>query len=608
MRYLPGLTVAIGSEATQAMTSVSSVLPHQRHLIADDFAAAGLIGSLRRFPDNRAAGVFIDHERTSGIAIDAGPDLIIDGVRATPKILLDAYLKRGASFVLGLDGQFVLIAWNQKGDCLLATDRYGLRPHYRLRIGKGIVIGTSAQELSKKVNYPLKLDERAVYAALSYSRVVPGAITFFKDFEALAPATMMIWSDGNLQTETRYWDYFTASTPFNTKDSVDEIASAMRSAVQNSMQTGLRTGICLSGGLDSRIVLAAMSKEAKENVIAYTWGAKRLSDEVAIAGEIAEHAGVSWRFVQVNPADFVTDLEGAIEVLEGRDHAIQGYGRKAFGVVAQDCGAATTGLALDILVSGSYSSFLRDNDLETMPFDEAKDKILDRYRYFNFPTGEMFSNGEYAKQNIEEVKSLLKRDFIEVCEDRASNLDRFAFRQRVWRHIFPRQQWQRLFVEDVVPTFANGVMNALCGVKSKERANFSLAKSLLNHLDPTLMAIPYQGTLLPVSTPVEFWKSASQLEAQREALYRKIYFATQGRVYLPYDRYYTNFDEWQRMDPSWSEALDKYLLSDDSRLVSQYVRRDWVEKLIADQRTGAAANFARINVLISLEVLLRQFT
>lgn len=605
MRHLPGLTVSIGSEAN-GFKHPESI--EGGHLTADEFAAQGIFGILRRFPNNNAAGVFFDQENNVGIAIDAGPDLLIDGVRATPKVVLKAYLQRGPSFVLAMDGQFLLIVWTGRRDYLLASDRYGLRPHYSLRFGNNIIIGTSAQEIAKLENLPLKLDERAIYAALSYSRVSPGTITWFKDFEALSPATMLIWSDGDLVTESHYWDYFGTSLSRKPSDLVEEIAKALQSAVQNSMETGLRTGICLSGGLDSRIVLAAMSKEARESAIAYTWGAKRHSDEVAIASEIAQHSAMDWRFVQVNPADFVNDLESAVEVLEGRDHAIQGYARKAFRTVAQECGAVTSGLALDILVSGSYASFLVDSDLRLMPFELAKDGILNRYRYFKFPLQQMFLDGNTAGQRIDEVNSLLKKDFIEVCDDRANNLDRFALRQRVWRHIFPRQQWQRLFVEDVAPTFSNKVVDLLCMVNSKERANFSLAKTVLNRLDPSLMEFLYQGTLLPISAPIKFWQAAAEIEAQKEALYRNIFLATQGKVYLPYDRYYTNFDEWQRIDPSWSKALDNYLLSSDSRLVSKYVRRDWVEKLVNDQRSGAASNFARINVLISLEVLLRRFS
>lgn len=171
-----------------------------------------------------------------------------------------------------------------------------------------------------------------------------------------------------------------------------------------------------------------MPTEMRSETTAYTWGAKRHSDEVAIAEKISKRAGIDWRFVQVAPAYFVADLGGAVDVLEGHDHAIQGYGRKAFAEVARDCDAATTGLALDILISGSYASFLVDSEFEKIPFEQIKDEILDRYRYFNFPLKEMFQTPTLAKDRIAEVRDLLKQDLTEICDDKENNVDRFILR------------------------------------------------------------------------------------------------------------------------------------------------------------------------------------
>jgi asparagine synthetase B (glutamine-hydrolysing) len=606
MRFLPGLTVSIGvsGPASPIPSGASS-----EHLSCDIFATNGMFGTLRRFPNNRAAGVSLDARSRIGLAIDAGPDLLLDGMRATPKRVLDTYLERGKKVIDALDGQFLLVAWQEGTDeILLASDRYGLRPHYRCRREDKILFGPSAQEIAYLQDDSLRIDDTQVYAALSYSRVSPGSLTWFEGFEALPPAVCMIWKNGQLRSETQYWDYFGGPGAGAADDLIDELAETFKAAVRNSLHTGHKTGLCLSGGLDSRLVVAAMTDEMRRQVIGYTWGEKRHADEVAIAGRIAQQVGMDWRFVKMAPADFVTDLKGAVAVLEGRDQAIQGYGRKAFADVARDCSVATTGLALDILVSGSYSSFLLGEDLNKIPFSMAKDTILDRYKYFKFDPVEMFRDPKVARHKIDEIKTVLKSDFLDIGGELANSLDRFAFRQRVWRHIFPRQQWQRLFVEDVTPTFSNRLIDLLSVVPFSERANHTLARKLLERLDPTLMDLPYQGTMLPVNVPVSLWKQAAAIEAQKEKLYRQIYHDTDAQVFVPYERYYTNFDEWQRMDPDWTRVLDDYLLGDESRLTAKYVRRDWIQKLIEQQRSGANANFAHINVLLSVETMLRKFT
>ena len=606
MYHLPGLTALIGSSSPNFSAHSCNT---SDHLITDTFSTTGLCGFLRRFPKNRSAGTYLDITGgKSGLVIDAGPDLRIETKRATPRIVFEAYSCSGPDFVKKLDGQFLLIAWQEaRQEIILASDRYGLRPHYILHTNAGINIGTSASELSRITRQPLKLDERSIFAMLSYSRLMPGSVTCFESFEALPPATLIVWSHQIIREKTQYWDYFQDRTS-SEYPSIRDIADAFKEAVSNSMDTGLRTGICLSGGLDSRLVVGAMSEEERHNTIAYTWGAKRYSDEVRIAKQVAECAKINWQFLKLEPSDFVTDIEDSVEIMEGRDHAIQGYARKIFAEVAAGCDVAATGLAFDILISGSYSSFLVDSNLRSRPFEQVKDNILERYRYFRAPLDQMFKNSALADQRICEVKDLLSKDLVEVSDDLAKTLDRFVFRQRGWRYLSPRQLWQRLFVEDVTPTYANSVVDMVGMVSSDKRVNYNLTHELLHSLDSYLMEISYQGTLLPVVVPVNFWHEAASIEKHKELLYRNIYYNSGGKIHLPYDRYYSNFDEWQRMDKSWARALDKYLLSDDSRLVADYLRREWVTQLIQDQRSGAAANFAQVNVLISLELLLRKFS
>ena len=187
MHHLPGLTALIGSTLPNFSAHSCNT---SDHLVTDSFSANGLCGFLRRFPKNRSAGTYLDITGgKSGLVIDAGPDLRIGTKRATPRIVFEEYLDYGPSFVKRLDGQFLLIAWQEAcQEIVLASDRYGLRPHYVLHTNAGLFIGTSAIELSKITRQSLKLDERAIFAMLSYSRLMPGSVTCFENFEALPPA------------------------------------------------------------------------------------------------------------------------------------------------------------------------------------------------------------------------------------------------------------------------------------------------------------------------------------------------------------------------------------------------------------------------------------
>jgi len=113
--------------------------------------------------------------------------------------------------------------------------------------------------------------------------------------------------------------------------------------------------------------------------------------------------------------------------------------------------------------------------------------------------------------------------------------------------------------------------------------------------------------MLPVTVPVEFWAESLVIEKTKEDLYRRIFLASDGGVHVPYQRYYSNFDEWQRIDPYWTEVINFFLLSADTRLTQEYVDRSWIKNLVDRQRRGMDSNFAKINVLLGVETMLRNF-
>jgi len=113
--------------------------------------------------------------------------------------------------------------------------------------------------------------------------------------------------------------------------------------------------------------------------------------------------------------------------------------------------------------------------------------------------------------------------------------------------------------------------------------------------------------MLPATAPLECWQAGAQLEQQREQLYRDIWRATNGAVFLPYQRFFSNYDEWLRCNPEWVAITDDLLLSPKSLSCERFLNREAVAALIEDHRSGKAANHQKIIQLMTLELLLRQF-
>jgi asparagine synthetase B (glutamine-hydrolysing) len=364
--------------------------------------------------------------------------------------------------------------------------------------------------------------------------------------------------------------------------------------------------VSLSGGLDSRTVLAAVAQGSQRKSQAYSWGMSDIHDEMAIARQTADRLGVPWQFIPLAPADFISEAGRGVFLTEGLDLAVQSYGLKVYPLIGGQTDALLTGLALDLTLGGSYLASATSAD------DNARDCGLT----WALRKAALFSAedclGLVRLNDTPEILEGLRQEAVRIWqtgqnEHPADQCDRFFLRSRVWRYTFQRQAWQRLFVEDLTPTFDNEFIDRLLCIPPAWRADHRFYQSFLERLEPRLMEIPYQRTMLPPAAPLEFWHLGAQLEQRREELCRDIWRATQGAVSIPYRRFFTNYDEWLRCDPDWIAMTDDLLLSPKSVSCERFLNRQSIAGLIADHRSGKAANHQKIIQLMTLELLLRQF-
>jgi hypothetical protein len=166
--------------------------------------------------------------------------------------------------------------------------------------------------------------------------------------------------------------------------------------------------------------------------------------------------------------------------------------------------------------------------------------------------------------------------------------------------------WQRAFVEDYIPTYDNRLIDYLELFSLEDRTNHKLFQKALIELSEPLSEIPYQGTGLPPTAPISFWDEARRLEEQKEKLARDVFYHTKGEVFVPYNRYYSNFDEWFRVNSNWQKIAEDLLLSKDT-LITNYVYRNEVLRMLTEQKSGKKTHFGRLIILMSLEKTLRAF-
>lgn len=242
---------------------------------------------------------------------DLGYPFRTDGDTET---LLAAHHAAGAAAVDGLKGQFAYALHDVgSGELLLVRDRMGILPLYYHLAADMIVFASEVKALLPALPNGPEIDTASLddYLAL---RSVPAPNTLFAGVRKLpAGHRLRVSASGAVELE-RYW-----SIPDGTRTGVDpaaatdEVAVALEEAVEASMVADVPLGAYLSGGVDSSLIVALMTKlraGAGVETFAAGFGDPRF-DELPWARRVSELLGTRHHEVQLAPADFA-DLWGPL--------------------------------------------------------------------------------------------------------------------------------------------------------------------------------------------------------------------------------------------------------------------------------------------------------
>ena len=183
-----------------------------------------------------------------------------------------------------IDGLFAGVVFDtHKNELHMVTDRYGLRPLYWTRLGNRIAWASQTKAFLALPEFSPAIDpiSRDIFFATGQ---LPSDRTWLKGVAPVPAATKMTFriSDGSL-TQRRYWSWneiVPLAGHHSQRELAHELGARFRTAVEQ--RTTSQTGLALSGGLDSRAILAAMSRVPKT----FTFGHPDSAD-VRIAAQAA---------------------------------------------------------------------------------------------------------------------------------------------------------------------------------------------------------------------------------------------------------------------------------------------------------------------------------
>jgi asparagine synthase (glutamine-hydrolysing) len=210
-----------------------------------------------------------------------------------PKCLLKSYLEVGAQFVDRINGWFSgVIVDRRSQSVLLFNDRYGVSRVYCHQSKAGFAFASEAKSLLSIRPEARSLDATGLGQFLGFGTVF-GERTLFSGVAQLPAASC--WSFDRTATVTKRQYFHPRTWAEQPLLEPEQFYTTLRSTVARVLPTYFRAadpvGLSLTGGLDTRIVMAGMPPDAGE-MKSYTYGgAYRDCFDVGVAREVATVCG-----------------------------------------------------------------------------------------------------------------------------------------------------------------------------------------------------------------------------------------------------------------------------------------------------------------------------
>jgi asparagine synthase (glutamine-hydrolysing) len=133
---------------------------------------------------------------------------------------------------------------------------------------------------------------------------VPSPLTIFEGISKLPPGHFAIYENGTLSI-SKYWDMtFAPNSSLDESTAVKQLAGLIEEAVRLRLRSDVPLGAFLSGGIDSSIVVAMMTKLSREPVKTVSIGFESPQSETKFSRMVAEHLHTDHTEYVVDPNAF----------------------------------------------------------------------------------------------------------------------------------------------------------------------------------------------------------------------------------------------------------------------------------------------------------------
>ncbi|VUD42560.1 Asparagine synthetase [glutamine-hydrolyzing] 1 [Thalassocella blandensis] len=219
--------------------------------------------------------------------------------------ILQVYEERGISGITELNGMFAFALYDEREDVLiLARDRLGIKPLYYCQTSEGIFYASEIKALLPLMNITPEINSDALVQFLLH-QFSTGRDTIFKDIKRILPGEYLTIRNREIHHHI-YWDLKNVqSRDISLEEAFEEFEPLLRKVMNEHIRSDVPFGLFLSGGIDSSILLAELSKLHSHDLKTYSIGftGTNMKDELDAATILAKKFGTDHVPIRVSRED-----------------------------------------------------------------------------------------------------------------------------------------------------------------------------------------------------------------------------------------------------------------------------------------------------------------
>ena len=301
-------------QAEEMLNRMVGVIRHESFYVSGTWIDETLgvyVGWVAR-RDSFSDGMPLKNERGDVVLLYAGEDFPEPGaadslrakghaVDASPAGHIVHLYEEDASFPEGLNGRFHgLLADQARGRVLLFNDRYGMQRIYHHSSGGTFYFAAEAKAILEVCPELRRPSSRGLAEYVSNGCVLENR-TIFEDIHVLPPASKWTFHNRKLETKSTYFDRteWEDQMPLDEETYYQNLKEVFSRNLPRYFDGPERIGMSLTGGLDSRMIMACR-RPAPGSLPCYSFGGMfRDCEDVSLARRVAAAAGQPHQVIPV---------------------------------------------------------------------------------------------------------------------------------------------------------------------------------------------------------------------------------------------------------------------------------------------------------------------